>query len=534
MSHTLDRLTFFRRQTETFSKGHGVLNDEDRTWEEAYRNRWRHDKIVRSTHGVNCTGSCSWKIYVKGGIVTWETQQTDYPRTRDDLPNHEPRGCSRGASYSWYLYSANRVKYPLIRARLLKAWRAARKTLAPVAAWKSIQDDPAKREGYVSRRGLGGFVRAQWDEVNEIIAAANAHTVKQWGPDRVFGFSPIPAMSMVSYAAGARYLQLIGGVTGSFYDWYCDLPPASPQTWGEQTDVAESADWYNSNFLILWGSNVPQTRTPDAHFYTEARYKGVKSVVICPDYSEASKFSDLWLAAKQGTDAALGMAFGHVILTEYHRDREVPYFRNYVRQYTDLPLLVRLVPQEDGYVPERLLRASDFDKSLGEDANPDWKTVAIDETTGKVVVPNGSIGFRWGDKGKWNLEERESCGAETKLRLGLKGTEDEVAKVRFPYFANTASNGFASTDHPSVLTRNIPVRKMKLADGTETLVACVYDLLMANYGVDQGYGGEHLAGSYDDMEPYTPAWAEAITTVSRKNIIATARGFATNAEKTNG
>ncbi|WP_281277372.1 molybdopterin-dependent oxidoreductase [Hankyongella ginsenosidimutans] len=178
MSHTLDRLTFFRRQTETFSKGHGVLNDEDRTWEEAYRNRWRHDKIVRSTHGVNCTGSCSWKIYVKGGIVTWETQQTDYPRTRDDLPNHEPRGCSRGASYSWYLYSANRVKYPLIRARLLKAWREARKTMTPVAAWKSIQDNPARRADYVTRRGMGGFVRAQWEEVNEIIAAANAHTVK--------------------------------------------------------------------------------------------------------------------------------------------------------------------------------------------------------------------------------------------------------------------------------------------------------------------------------------------------------------------
>jgi len=59
------------------------------------------------------TGSCSWKVYVKGGIVTWETQQTDYPRTRPDLPNHEPRGCARGASYSWYLYSGNRVKYPL-------------------------------------------------------------------------------------------------------------------------------------------------------------------------------------------------------------------------------------------------------------------------------------------------------------------------------------------------------------------------------------------------------------------------------------
>ena len=125
MSHFLDRLTYFSQPRESFADDHGVTTGEDRTWEDAYRNRWAHDKIVRSTHGVNCTGSCSWKIYVKGGIVTWETQQTDYPRTRWDMPNHEPRGCARGASYSWYLYSANRVKYPMVRGRLLKAWREA-------------------------------------------------------------------------------------------------------------------------------------------------------------------------------------------------------------------------------------------------------------------------------------------------------------------------------------------------------------------------------------------------------------------------
>jgi nitrate reductase alpha subunit len=29
-----------------------------------YRERWRHDKVVRSTHGVNCTGSCSWNHHL--------------------------------------------------------------------------------------------------------------------------------------------------------------------------------------------------------------------------------------------------------------------------------------------------------------------------------------------------------------------------------------------------------------------------------------------------------------------------------------
>ncbi|MGO9985440.1 MAG: nitrate reductase subunit alpha [Rhodomicrobium sp.] len=535
MSHLLDRLQFFKRVTDEFSGGHGVVTNEDRRWEEGYRKRWQHDKIVRSTHGANCTGSCSWKIYVKGGIVTWETQQTDYPRTRPDLPNHEPRGCSRGASYSWYLYSGNRVKYPLIRSRLLKLWRAARAIQTPVAAWASIVENPEKRAAYTKKRGLGGFVRGTWDEINEIIASANAYTAKTYGPDRVIGFSPIPAMSMVSYAAGSRYLSLLGGVCMSFYDWYCDLPPSSPQTWGEQTDVPESADWYNSSFLILWGSNVPQTRTPDAHFYTEVRYKGAKSAVICPDYSEASKFADLWIHPQQGTDSALAMAFGHVILREFHIDRQVDYFRDYCRRYTDMPMLVRLVKKDGHYVPDRLLRASDFADGLGEANNPEWKTVAIDNLTSKAVAPQGSVGFRWGEQGKWNLEEKDGRGRETDLKLTLigEGDHDHAAEVAFPYFGNRAHDHFQGTHHPDVLPRRVPIRSLPLKDG-DTLVATVFDLFVANYGVDRGLGGEFVAKSYDENVPYTPAWAEAITGVPRDQIVTVAREFARNAEKTNG
>jgi len=535
MSHLLDRLNFFGKKTERFSDGHGVKTAESRGWEDAYRNRWQHDKIVRSTHGVNCTGSCSWKIYVKGGIVTWETQQTDYPRTRPELPNHEPRGCSRGASYSWYLYSNNRLKYPLVRSRLIKLWREARATMNPVAAWRSIVENPAKRASYVKIRGHGGFVRAEWDEVTEIVAAANAYTAKTYGPDRVIGFSPIPAMSMVSYAAGSRYLSLFGGVCMSFYDWYCDLPPASPQTWGEQTDVPESADWFNSGFLMLWGSNVPQTRTPDAHFFTEARYRGAKSVVVSPDYSEASKFADLWLHPKQGTDAALAMALGHVILKEFHVDRQSEYFTDYCRRYTDMPMLVRLVKQNGRYVPERLLRASDFDGELDESNNPEWKTVAMDRNSGDVVAPRGSVGFRWGEKGKWNLESRDGSGADIDLLMTAIADDDhdDIVDVGFPYFGNRQHDYFKGTDHADVLDRRVPVKRLQLAEG-ETLVATVFDLFLANYGVDRGLGGENIATSYDDNVPYTPAWAEAITGTPADTIVQVAREFADNAEKTEG
>ena len=525
MSHFLDRLTYFSQPRESFSGDHGVTTGEDRTWENAYRDRWAHDKIVRSTHGVNCTGSCSWKIYVKGGIVTWETQQTDYPRTRWDMPNHEPRGCARGASYSWYLYSANRVKYPLVRGRLLKLWREARLSQDPVDAWASIAQSDAKRKEYQSVRGLGGFVRSSWGEVNEMVAAANVYTIKKHGPDRIIGFSPIPAMSMVSYAAGSRYLSLIGGVCMSFYDWYCDLPPASPQIWGEQTDVPESADWYNSSFIIAWGSNVPQTRTPDAHFFTEVRYKGTKTVAVTPDYSEVAKLSDIWMKPKQGTDAAVAMAMGHVILKEFYfpdgGKARSTYFDDYVRRYTDMPMLVMLKEQtlpsgEVVMVPDRYLRASDFNGKLGAANNPEWKTVALDES-GKVVLPQGAIGFRWGpdgraDEGQWNLQAKEARhGNDVKLKLTVMEGEQaslETAKVGFPYFGGIESEHFPNNatgaGANNVLVRTVPVQRIalgKAGDTREALVATVFDLQVANYGVARGLPGELAAKDFNDDTP---------------------------------
>ena len=549
MSHFLDRLNHFSLPKESFSGEHGVTTGEDRTWEDAYRNRWAHDKIVRSTHGVNCTGSCSWKIYVKGGIVTWETQQTDYPRTRWDMPNHEPRGCARGASYSWYLYSANRVKHPMVRGRLLKHWRAARLQHGPVEAWAAIQADEGKRRDYQKVRGLGGFVRSSWDEVNEIIAAANVYTAKTYGPDRVIGFSPIPAMSMVSYAAGSRYLSLIGGVCMSFYDWYCDLPPASPQIWGEQTDVPESADWYNSTYIIAWGSNVPQTRTPDAHFFTEVRYKGAKTVAVTPDYSEVAKLADLWMHPKQGTDAAVAMAMGHVVLKEFYFNTRSAYFDDYARRYTDLPMLVLLKEHTaaDGrktLVPDRYLRASDFNGKLGQANNPEWKTLAFD-AAGKVVLPHGSIGFRWGpegraDAGKWNLEDKEARhGHTTQLKLSvLEGEAQayEVVEVAFPYFAGAETPHFQNNPQQGELNHaKVPAVRIRLGkegDERHAVVATVFDLQVAQFGIDRGLGSG--AKDYNDNAPYTPAWQEHITGVPREQVITVARQFAENAHKTEG
>ncbi|EPP24176.1 Respiratory nitrate reductase alpha chain [Vibrio fluvialis PG41] len=424
----------------------------------------------------------------------------------------------------------------MVRKPLLKLWREAKRRFAdPIDAWESIVTNSESTTAYKTARGRGGFVRSSWAEVNEIIAASNIYTIKEHGPDRVVGFSPIPAMSMVSYAAGARYLSLIGGSCLSFYDWYCDLPPASPMTWGEQTDVPESADWYNSSYIIAWGSNIPQTRTPDAHFFTEVRYKGTKTVAITPDYAEVAKLCDHWLNPKQGTDSAVALAMGHVILKEFHVKRQSEYFQNYLRQYSDMPMLVKLEPRADGsYSAGQFLRASELVNNLGESNNPEWKTIAINEVDGEFVAPNGSAGFRWGEKGKWNLEQLAGDGQNNvKLQLGIQDADDTV-DVAFPYFGGLEHEHFTHVPLSDLINRKLPAKRITLEDGTETFVTTVYDLTLANYGVERGLSDPSCAAEYSELKAYSPAWAEKITGVSAEEIIRIATEFADNAEKTRG
>lgn len=120
------------------------------------------------------------------------------------------------------------------------------------------------------------------------------------------------------------------------------------------------------------------------------------------------------------------------------------------------------------------------------------------------------------------------------MRLSLIDTKDDVASVGFPYFGGSEHPHFTHSAHDVIQKRNVPVKKITLADGTEVLAITVFDLLVANYGIDRGLGGGNVASSYDEDVPYTPAWQEKITGVSRKNVIAVAREFATNAEKTKG
>ena len=150
-----------------------IISPETRNWEEFYRNRFQHDRIVRSTHGVNCTGGCSWQIHVKDGIVVWETQQLDYPLLEDKLPPYEPRGCQRGISFLLVFVQPAAYQIPIDQKRVdrcLSRGKEARQA-TPMKAWEASAGR-TRKNARVIRMPAARAVSAgrSWDEVLEIMA----------------------------------------------------------------------------------------------------------------------------------------------------------------------------------------------------------------------------------------------------------------------------------------------------------------------------------------------------------------------------
>ena len=311
-------------------------------WEKLYREQSRWDRKTRGAHLINCTGACPHHVFTRDGVVIREEQSRDLP-AYPGLPDLNPRGCNKGECGADYMYAAQRVKYPLIR---------------------------------VGERGEGRWRRASWDEALGLVATGIVDTIEKQAPDCISVFSPVPAVSPVSFSAGHRFAHLIGAHVHSFFDWYADHPTGQTQTCGIQGDTCESADWFNSRYIILWGANPAVTRIPDAHYLTEAAYNGTRIVSISPDYNSTTTKADIWVHPKPGTDAALALGMAHIIL------RDELFDADNIKEQTDLPYLVR----SDN---KRFLREADV-VAGGSDA----RFYVWDLRTGKPVVAKGS----WADQ----------------------------------------------------------------------------------------------------------------------------------------
>ncbi|MCK6440761.1 MAG: molybdopterin-dependent oxidoreductase, partial [Planctomycetes bacterium] len=258
-------------------------------------------------------------------------------------------------------------------------------------------------------------------------------------------------------------------------------------------------------------------------FAAEARHNGTKMVVFAPDFSQVSKFADEWIPIHQGRDGAFWTSVCHVIMKECYADNSVESFNDYIKRYTDCPLLVRLERADRGYTPGRYLRAGTIKKYADEELK-DWKFLMWDKATNGAKMPMGFIGQRWQKKkGQWNLLLKDGVdGSAIDPELSFIAKHDEVAEVRFDDFAKAG-----------VVFRGVPVRFVETSEG-RVPVCTVFDLLMAQYGVGRGMPGAYAKDYDDEKAPYTPAWQEEQTGISRQQVIKFAREWYTTAKLTGG
>ncbi len=297
-------------------------------WQDVYRARWRWDRVVYSSHGrANCLSACSWAIFVKDGLVWREEQNAIYEASEPGVPDFNPRGCQKGGCYSHLMYEPSRLLHPIRR---------------------------------VGERGAGKWKRVSWDEALGAVADAMIDTALEKGTGTIVYDDGTTNLDFGPEHTGEMQLfQILGATTIESWSGVGDMPHGATQTWGMYNCEGTSDDWFKSDFIVVWVGNPSYTRIPDIHFMHEARYRGAKLVVVAPDYNATAVHADYWINPRIGTDAALALSMAQVIVSEKL------YEEDYVREQTDLPILVR----ED---TRRYLRSGDLSANGEKDVLQFW------------------------------------------------------------------------------------------------------------------------------------------------------------------
>lgn len=391
------------------------------SWQDLYRERWTWDHIARGTHGwLNCRSACNWNIYVKKGVVVREEQAANYESSEPGIvPDFNPRGCQKGACYTEVMYGPSRLTVPLKR---------------------------------VGERGSGQWQKISWEQAITEVATKFVDIAATHGSETLYhDLGPHFDQGGTS-AARTKFFMLMGASIADDWAEIGDLNIGATMTFGFPHMGGTSDEWFLSDFLVVWMMNPSVTQIPDAHFLYEAKYGGATLTVIDPQYSATAVHADHWVPIKPGTDAALGLCTARHIWDSGRMNVE------YVREQTDLPILVRL---DTG----RFLRASEMVADGKLNALYFW-----DNKSGAPVIAPGSEGadnrrlfldgIEPAIEGQWDVKLLDGSTVRVStvgsiLREQLQmWTVEATAEVTglHPKMIEQFAEGFAKAERPLVLS----------------------------------------------------------------------------------
>ncbi len=269
------------------------------SWAEAYRSKWRWDRVAWSSHNVDCYPSgCPLRAYVKDGRIVREEQAGSLPQIEPGIPDMNPMGCQKGACWPQLLDAPDRVTRPLRRT---------------------------------GERGEGKFEPVSWETALAEIADAMLDAIAEQGPESII----VPMTPEMGASPARIFANALGAVITDGSAEFHDFSPGFHLTWGLFNPVASMDDWFLADLTLIWHANPVYTYITMYHYLAESRYNGGEVVTIAPDFSPSAIHADYHQPIRIGTDAALALAMCKVIV-----DAGL-YPKQFVQEQTDLPLLVR-------------------------------------------------------------------------------------------------------------------------------------------------------------------------------------------------
>ncbi len=312
----------------------------------SYREMWTWDSVAWGTHCVDCyPGACPWRMYIRDGKVVREEQAGTLKPVFEGMPDANPMGCQKGASWSTTLYGEERVLYPLRR---------------------------------VGERGAGNWERVSWDEALKDIADHLLDAIEEAGPETIIHeMTPAEGGTMAMWPTQRLLNSLLGGVSTDVNAVINDFQPGHYITWGKFNPVGGPGSQWSTKLRIIWHCNPVYTQIPNYHATAAGRYQGCEVVHIAPDVSASSIHADAYYPVRAGTDGALALAMCRTII------EEGLFEQRFVKEQTDLPLLVRLDTK-------RFLRECDLEEDGSDEHFYAW------DTARKRIAPAPRTTLRWG------------------------------------------------------------------------------------------------------------------------------------------
>lgn len=234
-----------------------------------------------------CGGQTGIKVLVENGIVK-KIEPNEYnpigvANISTDFAKEKARGarmCPKGNSAIKSLYDPDRLRTPVRR---------------------------------VGERGAGKWEPITWDEAISEVANRLAEVKQKYGPQALVWFSEDHSFTHIQ----SDFCTAYGTPNYSNHSNLCDVARklGFKLVMGDDRPLA---DFQNSKYALLFGWN-PLGAMKWAHLpaiINRGRENGMKLVVVDPVFSATAAKADEWIPIRPGTDGAMALAIGSVIVSE--------------------------------------------------------------------------------------------------------------------------------------------------------------------------------------------------------------------------